>query len=393
MAVNFRCDSCGKLLSFEDRPPAEVECPQCNATVTVPEALASLPQPRVAPNAKRPTAPSPAPAGQNEEEAWAEEEQDSQAMAAVASVMPIVMSVLFHVGLFVIFLFITFFVQQVAEDKVGKKNTVVVQAEDFSEDAGGVKFQGKADPTQQNQQEMPTESKKWANQQDTVAETGVATTQAVLMAPSVGGVSGDLAAQGLAPGGQMGPPGEMFGMGSNAHHRVFVIDASGSMIGKLSDVKFEMLRQIAKLHPSQTFHIVFFNDDLKDENPPRRLVDVTQQTQIEAAEFLDKVRADSEGGTTNPLPAMRRAFQVLAQADPKKPGKQIFLLTDGDFDVPREELLAKIKQMKGNQNVAIFTFLYNFRSLRPDDPNSVESVLQAISDLSNNGKFKYVEGR
>jgi hypothetical protein len=404
MAVNFRCDSCGKLLSFETNPGKEVECPQCHATVAVPEALASLPQPKVAPNAQRPAGPAGKAEGQTDgagDEELLEEDESEAVMGAVASAMPVVMSVLFHVGLFVIFLFITFLVTQAGEDDEDE-NVVVIHSKDYSEDAGGVKFSGKSDPTRRAEQPQPTESDKWSDTQaEMQRDTGEADTQAALLADAGGGAAGgDLASQGLNTGGELGPPGEFLGAGGNAHHRVFVIDGSGSMVGSLSHVKLEMLREIGKLHPSQTFHIIFFHDDLKSENPPRRLVDVTTQSKREAAMFVDDVKAGSDHGTTDPLPALRRAFTVLSRADKDRKGKQIFLLTDGEFDVPRDTLLSEIRKMNPTvkyidggtgPEVAIFTYLYGYRSRNPNDPNSVESVLKAIAEQSNQGEYTHVD--
>ena len=47
MAIEFRCEQCGKLLSVDAEPESRVKCPYCKAKVVVPAGLASLPTPQV----------------------------------------------------------------------------------------------------------------------------------------------------------------------------------------------------------------------------------------------------------------------------------------------------------------------------------------------------------
>ena len=69
MAVEFRCENCGKMLSVDAAPGSPVKCPHCRKKVTVPEALASLPRPHVPPTASPPPrAQAPASEGDEGEE-------------------------------------------------------------------------------------------------------------------------------------------------------------------------------------------------------------------------------------------------------------------------------------------------------------------------------------
>ena len=87
MSVSFRCDSCGKLLNSEEGRVEKMQCPHCKMLVLVPAGQALISQPGTT---------SKAPTQQVNEE-------DSELMVGVLSrLMPGVISILFHVGLFVI---------------------------------------------------------------------------------------------------------------------------------------------------------------------------------------------------------------------------------------------------------------------------------------------------
>ena len=72
MAVEFRCEKCGKLLTVEAELGAKVRCRYCNGKVAVPAALASLPRPQVPPGT-----PSPPPPQAADEPAEAAYQQDA----------------------------------------------------------------------------------------------------------------------------------------------------------------------------------------------------------------------------------------------------------------------------------------------------------------------------
>ena len=63
MAVEFRCEKCGKLLSADAEPGSMMKCPHCQKKVAVPAGLASLPQPHLPPGQEPPPPPPPPPPG------------------------------------------------------------------------------------------------------------------------------------------------------------------------------------------------------------------------------------------------------------------------------------------------------------------------------------------
>ncbi len=68
-----------------------------------------------------------------------------------------------------------------------------------------------------------------------------------------------------------------FGTVGIAHHVVFVIDRSGSMIDTFDYVRQEMIASISRLSAQQNFHIILFAAGPPIENGPRRLVPATRE--------------------------------------------------------------------------------------------------------------------
>jgi hypothetical protein len=82
------------------------------------------------------------------------------------------------------------------------------------------------------------------------------------------------------------------------------------------------------------------------------------------------------------VPALEQAFEVLARADPERPGKLIYLLTDGVFP-DNKKVLELIRGLNRDKDVRIHTFLMGERH-----PVAV-SVLKRIAS-ENGGQFKYI---
>ena len=96
MAVDFRCDKCGKFLKAQ-ADAGTAQCPHCHRAVPVPAHLASLPRPQ------GPTeAPPPPPEAQVEEA-----HQQDALMGVMAAMMPWVLSLFLHAGVMVILAFLT----------------------------------------------------------------------------------------------------------------------------------------------------------------------------------------------------------------------------------------------------------------------------------------------
>ena len=374
MAVEFRCEKCGKLLTVEAESGAKVRCQYCNGKVAVPAGLASLPRPQV-PTGAPPPPPPP--------EAQVEEAHQQDAlMGVMAALMPWVLSLFLHAGIVVILAFLTILSYSTKEAE-----GVTIPDANLSK-----RLDSKLDPARRRSKlrtkSMARTAHNWAKRSDTLSTDQGRTKDPVPLHALEGGSGGDPGDFGMRTGAGGAPRTRFIGPSvGNAYHIVLVVDRSGSMVGYSFDcVRREMNKTITQLLPTQTFHVILFArglDSKKDENPPRRLVNGTVRNKREALEFLKGVSCGG-GSPTNPLAALQRAFEVLANPPSDKPGKIIFLLTDGEFH-DNQEVRRKIRQWNKKGDVRVNTILY---AVRGDD---IQKALEQIA-TENGGTFKF-EGR
>ncbi len=167
--------------------------------------------------------------------------------------------------------------------------------------------------------------------------------------------------------------------GAPARNIVFLIDASGSMTDTFGSVCLGMLNRISRLAPEIRYHVIFFSSGKPVENPDRRLIPATPANKARTARFLEAVMPAKQ---TDPIPAMRRAFEVLRR-DVAPGGKLIYLLTDGEFP-DNDAVLRELGKLNKDQRVRIDTILYHYR------PPVAERVLETIAER-NGGKFYFRE--
>lgn len=184
----------------------------------------------------------------------------------------------------------------------------------------------------------------------------------------VGTGGGDFSQYGLSVGGGAGP--SFFGLGGTARGAkriVYVVDRSGSMLDTFSHVRAEMRRSISALRRSQKFHVIFFNAGQPLENSPQRLVSAIRAQKEKFFRFLQGVYPE---GSTDPAPAMRRAFATEPDL--------IYFLTDGEFNA---SLVSKLDRWNKDKSVKIFTIAYFDRS--------GAALLETIA-RRNDGQFRFV---
>ena len=180
-----------------------------------------------------------------------------------------------------------------------------------------------------------------------------------------------------------GPRTNFFGIGGNAHNVVYLIDRSGSMVETFDVVRKELLISISRLRKEQDFHLVLLDKGTPKEPAQRRLVSATPSNKETAAAFLEGIRPV---GVTDPIPALKRAFAVLAEADAKKPGKLIFLLTDGSFP-DNAAVLKALQGLNKQKTVQINTYLMGSPSGRRD-PDAEKTLSQIAKD--HNGRYTFL---
>jgi hypothetical protein len=301
----------------------------------------------------------------------------------MARMTPWVVSLLFHVGVFLVMLFLVMIVWNPTTPV-----DILVPLDVHSDST--MSF---ADPTNN-----PSTNRKTPTAARRITHTPVRkdtgqTDNPLSSVIGVAGVSAGDPSMGMGPVGP-GGGGEMFGGKTMADNIVYVIDRSGSMTDTFETVKCEMLRSIGKLkyetagkiryetpgkvRHQQSYHIILFAEGQPLEDRTRQLKPATRDNTALACEFLNDIVA---GGQTDPIPALKRAFAVLAGARSKK--SLIVLLTDGAFD-DSDKVLATIDQLNRGRTVRVNTFLYGNRP-----PEAVEAMKKIAQ--SNNGKYHFVQ--
>jgi len=357
MAGEFRCRACGKLIEINAGPVGRLFCPHCRAKVAVLRPIASSP----GPDARYGAALA---------DQAAREGGEPPGDPPAARIMPWVVSLCLHVGLAMIMMMVAMIVLQAPVDP-----SVVVPNLGRFDLNPSVQFMNAPRQATDSSSLPESAQRRGREAADSLAAPGE-TREAIPLIGIAGRAGSDV---GLGRGGgydRVGPRGVF--RRTNAHHVVFVVDRSGSMIDTFDYVRKEMLRSIADLRPPQDFHVILFAAGLPIENAAKRLVPAEFVHKEQVAEFLQSVRAQ---GQTDPVPALRRAFQVLAEAN-DKPGKVIHLLTDAVFP-DNDRVLALIRRMNARKDVHIFPILYGHS--RPE----AVAVMKRIAG-ENSGEFRYV---
>ena len=382
MAVEFRCNTCGKLLKGEGG--GTIRCPHCRGKTVVPTALASLPSPKVAPDAPAEATGSRGEAGPAPEPA---------AMAALAGAMPWVLSMMLHLGLFLIMVFVV----MISTRPAARVQAVEVFRSPVPATLGGM-TDPKTEPFNKARDSRREVRHPRTRRDEKPRREAMTDTPVPLLAPGPGDdLESGRAELGLTDKDIRGGPRFYDKIGPRGvRNIVYVVDRSGSMAAEFEDVKLEMLRSIRGLRALHRFHVILFSEGRTIEGPRRYLVPGDPPNRVAAGEFLKKQQA---GGRTTALVALKRAFAVLQGADPDKPGKLIYLLSDGDFagitggstyrpaggGVLRgnEAIIQWLRDHNRDKSVLINTLL-----LHRNDPTA-KKVLRAIAE-ENGGGFKYI---
>jgi Mg-chelatase subunit ChlD len=154
--------------------------------------------------------------------------------------------------------------------------------------------------------------------------------------------------------------------------------------GVFRSVQAELARSLGRLSPlDHRYHVVFFGDGTTQEAPAGRLVWATDSNREETVKYLQKVAAE---GQTDPLPALKRAMQLLKAdqaTEGSKRAKFIFLLTDGVF--PDNKAVAELLgKHNADGRVRVSTFLYGAR-----EREAIEVMKRIAAD--HGGQYKYIQ--
>ncbi len=295
-----------------------------------------------------------------------------KALSVLGKAMPWVISLLFHLGLFLIMVFVVFVMLQ---EKQAEE--IIIPDAVMSDDPGG-RMTISDDYMKAVKTSKVSQKRKFIRKGKVTVDTGK-TARPLDIIGMGGGASADAAQMGMTTVAGGGPKSSFFGSGGNAYNVVYVVDCSGSMRDWFNDVRREMLRSIGRLRKTQMFHIILFAEGEPIENHLKKLVPATRANKKEAARFLSDVTAKAQ---TDPIPALNRAFDVLRSA--RKRGRLIYLLTDGEFPDNEKVLRAiRAKNPSKKKKVYINTFLYGTK------PPEAVGVMKRIAE-ENGGRYTFV---
>jgi hypothetical protein len=128
---------------------------------------------------------------------------------------------------------------------------------------------------------------------------------------------------------------------TNARTIVYVIDASGSMIGSLPIVLTELKRSLETLSDRQSYAVIFFQDNKAVVTPPAgRLQPASADARSRTNDWIRKQVVPR--GRSNPLEALRRALSLRPDV--------IFLLSEditgsGEFEIDQRDLLSLLDKL------------------------------------------------
>jgi hypothetical protein len=188
--------------------------------------------------------------------------------------------------------------------------------------------------------------------------------------------SGPMAPFGVPGGGQgLGPKSPFMGISGNARRVVYICDASGSMMSVFWRVRDELHRAVDVLRPMQGFNVIFFSDVEVTALSKKDLFMATPDNKRKAFELADKMSA---AGTTDPLPAIRLAFE-------QKP-ELIYVLTDGfDQIVSFDAVVNEFRKLNADKKVKVNTIL-----IRSANNPELERVVRTIA-TENGGICKIID--
>jgi hypothetical protein len=128
---------------------------------------------------------------------------------------------------------------------------------------------------------------------------------------------------------------------SNARRIVYVVDASGSLVGSFPQIVEELRRSLMKLDPRQQFGVVFFQrGDAVIVPPGGGLQPATPEALAEAVKWIDARMIPT--GRSNPLAAIEAAMRLKPEI--------IFLLSAditgaGEYEISERQLIEAVDRL------------------------------------------------
>lgn len=165
--------------------------------------------------------------------------------------------------------------------------------------------------------------------------------------------------------------------GTNARRIVFIVDASGSMIGTLQIVLDELARSVDQLSPQQSFAIIFFQENEALAVPPAdKLIPAEPQEKVRALKWVRETVIPR--GRSNPLAAIQLGLRLKPDV--------IFMLSNditgsGQYEIDQQELLATLDRLNpvNDETGRRATQIQCIQFLDPDPLNTLQKIAEAHS--------------
>ena len=151
------------------------------------------------------------------------------------------------------------------------------------------------------------------------------------------GQAGDSSDRGGGSASPAGPPGSFFGLQTYGHKIVYIVDRSGSMVGRRFEVATnELMRSIEGLKSDQDFAVIFFSDGATGISADGRTAKtVPDYVGIDDREPITRrISLMRAGGGTDPRRALRMALGLQPDC--------IVMLSDGEFEAPVDSIIEAV---------------------------------------------------
>ncbi|MBI1375666.1 MAG: hypothetical protein GC159_23390 [Phycisphaera sp.] len=195
---------------------------------------------------------------------------------------------------------------------------------------------------------------------------------------------------GGASGGKLGGIGDnlgksndigkcMFRIGEGANKILFVVDASGSLIDTMPFVIKELKDSIVQLTPDQEFGVLFFQAGEPREAGLRGMHKATADYKKRVLEYIDLDAGNIvPRGVTDPVATLQRAMSYKPEL--------VLLLSDnitgrGKYEVDRAALLDMLDKLNRDHRTMISTIQF----LHPDPLNTLKEIA-----TRHGGEYKYI---
>ena len=315
--------------------------------------------------------PDPAP-----EDPDAPDKQETQVLLAL---MPWVISLLLHIAIVLLAIFVVWSVRFEADPE----EFIVPDARLSQTPRAPLQMR------QNKKMKKPATSQRSVrsvrNQAATSTEAPVESRTKVIGA--VGAAGGRVSPFGTAVRAESGFQVSFYGTGGNAKKIVYVIDASGSLIDSLDFVINELKRSINQLTEQQHFAVFFFQGDRVIEVPSRGMKVAKADNKEKVIRWIDPSAGNIiAGGKTEPLKAIERALKYRPHL--------LFLLSDnitgtGIYQIDQRQLLQAIQRSnRHGTKINTFQFLYPDPLVR----HGFRSTMEMIAETTG-GRYKFIDAR